>query len=81
MATATAKVFMNGNSQAIRLPKEFRVEGKEVYIKKEKQGIYIFPMEQKRESFKKALDGMFGCCPDFDTDRKAISGKPRKVNL
>jgi virulence-associated protein VagC len=32
---------MSGNSQAIRFPKEFRAEGKEVHIKKEKQGIYI----------------------------------------
>ncbi len=30
----TAKIFKNGQSQAIRLPKEFRFQGKEVYIKK-----------------------------------------------
>ncbi|HHX50389.1 MAG TPA: AbrB/MazE/SpoVT family DNA-binding domain-containing protein [Clostridia bacterium] len=29
-----AKIFMNGRSQAIRLPKEYRLEGSEVYIKK-----------------------------------------------
>ena len=34
MSTATAKLFMNGQSQAVRLPKEFRLEGKEVYIQK-----------------------------------------------
>ena len=28
--TATAKLFMHGRSQAVRLPKEFRFEGKEV---------------------------------------------------
>ena len=28
----TAKIFMNGRSQAVRLPKEFRFEGKEVNI-------------------------------------------------
>ncbi len=27
MSTATAKLFMNGQSQAVRLPKEFRFEG------------------------------------------------------
>jgi antitoxin VapB len=31
----TAKVFMNGHSQAVRLPKEFRFDSKEVYIKKQ----------------------------------------------
>lgn len=30
----TAKVFKSGNSQAIRLPKEFQFRGSEVYIKK-----------------------------------------------
>ena len=30
----TAKLFMNGRSQAVRLPKEFRFDGDEVYIKK-----------------------------------------------
>ena len=41
----TAKLFMNGRSQAIRLPAEFRFIGREVFI--EKQGgiklIYIDP--------------------------------------
>ena len=30
----TAKVFRNGNSQAVRLPREFRVEGTELIIKR-----------------------------------------------
>ena len=30
--TATAKLFMNGRSQAVRLPADFRFEGKEVFI-------------------------------------------------
>ena len=30
----TARVFKNGQSQAVRLPKEFRFAGDEVYIKK-----------------------------------------------
>ena len=32
--TLTAKVFQNGRSQAIRIPKEFRVDDSEVYIEK-----------------------------------------------
>lgn len=31
----TAKLFMNGRSQAVRLPKEFRFKGDEVYIRKD----------------------------------------------
>jgi len=37
----TAKVFQNGRSQAIRLPKEFRVEGDEVYLKKTPEGFLV----------------------------------------
>lgn len=33
---ATAKVFMNGRSQAIRLPAEFRFEGPEVDVTRDK---------------------------------------------
>jgi antitoxin VapB len=36
MPTAnTAKVFTNGNSQAVRLPKQFRIEASEVFIRKD----------------------------------------------
>jgi antitoxin VapB len=37
----TAKVFMNGRSQAIRLPKDYRVEGEEVYLKKTPEGFLV----------------------------------------
>jgi len=33
--TKTAKLFRNGRSQAVRLPAEFRFEGKEVLIRKD----------------------------------------------
>lgn len=42
----TAKVFMNGRSQAVRLPKAFRLEGSEVFIKKTAQGVLLVPKEQ-----------------------------------
>jgi len=31
----TAKLFLNGRSQAVRLPAEYRFEGKEVYIRRD----------------------------------------------
>jgi antitoxin VapB len=34
-APKTAKLFKNGRSQAVRLPKEFRFEGKEVAIRRD----------------------------------------------
>lgn len=35
--TQTAKLFKNGRSQAVRLPAEFRFEGTEVYIRRDKK--------------------------------------------
>lgn len=37
----TAKLFKNGRSQAVRLPKEFRFEGDEVYIYREGEKVVI----------------------------------------
>jgi antitoxin VapB len=42
----TAKLFKNGQSQAVRLPKEFRMAGKEVYIKKQGEAIVLWPKEK-----------------------------------
>jgi len=78
MAKITAKVFMSGNSQAIRLPKGFRVEGNEVYIKKERGKIIIF--EKPSKTWAEIIADM-PAFPDFDVDRTAISGKPREVNI
>lgn len=41
----TAKVFQNGRSQAIRLPKSFRVESSEVYLKKTPEGFLVIPRD------------------------------------
>lgn len=37
----TAKLFINGRSQAVRIPKAFRFEGTEVYIKKTSEGVLL----------------------------------------
>jgi antitoxin VapB len=44
----TAKVFTHGGSQAVRLPKAFRFEGKEVSIRKEGRRVVLEPLEPKR---------------------------------
>jgi antitoxin VapB len=41
----TAKIFINGRSQAIRLPKAYRFEGKEVYIKRIAEGVLLIPKD------------------------------------
>ncbi|MEL6249232.1 MAG: type II toxin-antitoxin system VapB family antitoxin [Cyanobacteria bacterium J06648_16] len=37
----TAKLFMNGNSQAVRLPKEFRFDGDFVYIRRQGNSVIL----------------------------------------
>ena len=39
----TAKVFKHGNSQAVRLPKEFRFAGDEVIVKRSAGGVLLLP--------------------------------------
>jgi antitoxin VapB len=41
-----ATLFQNGGSQAVRIPKAFRFEGTEVYIKKVPEGILLIPKEK-----------------------------------
>lgn len=44
--TARAKVFKNGRSQAVRLPKEFRLAGDEVLIRREGDSVILEPIKQ-----------------------------------
>jgi antitoxin VapB len=78
MKEKTAKVFTSGNSQAVRLPKEFRVEGNELYIKKEKGKIILY--EKPKKTWAEIVSDM-PAFYDFDVNRKAISGKPREVKI
>jgi antitoxin VapB len=38
MQTANSRVFMNGNSQAVRIPQEFRLEASRVHISRNEDG-------------------------------------------
>ena len=47
----TAKLFMNGRSQAVRLPRECRFEGSEVRIEKRGEQIVLSPIAKSWDSF------------------------------
>jgi antitoxin VapB len=47
--TATAKLFMHGRSQAVRLPKEFRMPGKEVQVHRHGRAVVLAPMDSTPE--------------------------------
>ncbi|HEV2745778.1 MAG TPA: type II toxin-antitoxin system VapB family antitoxin [Allosphingosinicella sp.] len=44
-----AKIFWSGRSQAVRLPKQFRFEGKEVRISREGERVILEPVEPERD--------------------------------
>ncbi len=52
----SSKVFISGNSQAIRLPKEYQVEDKELYIQKIGNTIILFPKNKPWEAFENSLN-------------------------
>jgi antitoxin VapB len=54
----TAKIFKHGNSQAVRLPKEFRFAGSEVLIKRLGGGVLLLPTTLTYEQIMTAL-GLF----------------------
>lgn len=59
--TMIAKVFKNGRSQAIRLPKECRVDTDEVYIEKIGHSLIIVPKEKSRWAvMRNALEDLEG---------------------
>ena len=64
----TAKVFKNGRSQAIRLPKECRFSSDEVVVNKIGDIVILLPKQNKWDSFMRAVD-MFS--DDFMADRRA----------
>ena len=45
MSSTVAKVFMSGRSQAVRLPKEFRLPGTEVRIRRVGAGLLLEPIQ------------------------------------
>ncbi len=51
MSTQIAKIFMNGRSQAVRLPKEYRFDTDEVYITKQGDNIIISAKEPTWDEF------------------------------
>jgi antitoxin VapB len=44
--TDTAKLFKHGRSQAVRLPKEFRMPGKEARVRRVGRGVLLEPMDE-----------------------------------
>ena len=63
----TAKLFQNGQSQAVRLPKEFRLPGESVYIKKQGNAVVLIPRINSWDSLWESLDKF---SDDYMVDRE-----------
>lgn len=53
----TAKIFGNGGSQAVRLPKKFRFQTDEVYVQQLGKAVILVPKDALWEVFQDGLDG------------------------
>ena len=58
----TAKVFKSGNSQAVRIPKEFHLEGEEVEIRRKGESLILRP---KKRSWAALIDSLKKFTDDF----------------
>ena len=74
----TAKLFMNGSSQAVRLPKECRLTGDEVYTQKIGNAILLVPKDKAWETF---VEGVNEFTDDyFDAlDSREETSSPREM--
>lgn len=69
----TAKIFMNGRSQAIRLPREFRVSKGEVFLKKTAEGFLVV----EKDPWEIFEDGCRELSPGFMSDRVQLPVQKR----
>lgn len=54
----TVKLFRNGQSQAVRLPKSFRFEGTDVIIKRVGEGVLLLPLNHSAEQLLMLLNSV-----------------------
>jgi len=75
----TAKLFQNGQSQAVRLPKEFRFENlKEVFIKKVNGMVVLIPKSDK-SVWSKMFDELDTFSDDFMQTREQPTQKREEL--
>lgn len=63
----TAKIFQNGKSQAIRLPKDYRFRGSKVYLKRIGNAVVLIP---EQDSWQTLLESLDQFSDDFMAERQ-----------
>ena len=74
----TAKLFMSGRSQAVRLPKAYRLAGAEVFIKKVGNAIVLIPEADPWETLIQSLDQFE---PGFRMEREQPESQRPRAEL
>ncbi|MCP4674314.1 MAG: AbrB/MazE/SpoVT family DNA-binding domain-containing protein [Deltaproteobacteria bacterium] len=64
----TAKLFKNGQSQAVRLPKEFRFKGNKVYIRRLGPNVVLIP--EDIDPWKAMFESTSKFTPDYMEERE-----------
>ena len=72
----TARIFKNGQSQAVRLPREFRIEGDAVYVKRRGNTVILIPMTESWDTLKNSLEKFSS---DFMVERVQPEQKREKL--
>jgi len=70
----TARLFINGRSQAVRLPKEFQFHGESVYVQKVGEAVILVPLDKEWEVF---MHGLNSFSDDFMAEGRQ-QGKDQK---
>jgi antitoxin VapB len=70
-----AKLFKNGQSQAVRLPKRLRFSGTEVYARQVGKGVLLLPVNDPWASLREALAGF---TDDFMEERAELGWQYRE---
>ena len=74
--TKTAKLFTTGRSQAVRLPKEFRFESSEVFIRREGNEVIL---SEKHASWENFFTSSERPTDDFMTERVDLTAEKREL--
>ncbi len=74
----TAKIFENGRSQAVRLPKKFRFNAEEVVVQQLGEAVLLAPKESLWQTF---LDGLDGFTSDIFEDGRSQGTQEERASL
>jgi antitoxin VapB len=71
-----AKIFQNGQSQAIRLPKAYRFDGSQVFVKRIGNAVVLIP---EQHSWQTLFDSLDQFSADFMDEREQPALQPRET--